>query len=218
MAEDRQGRLPPAFRLLGPHLFFSFGLGVVSGVVLSYQFGTNFSRFSEVTGNSLGPLMTYEVLCAFFLEAGFVGIMLFGWNRVRPAVHYFSTLMVALGTLASAFWIFSANSWMHTPAGAELVDGVFRVTDWAAVVFNPSLPYRLVHMVLASSVTAAFVMAGVSAWYLLKRRHRDFARRGFVIPFVLVYTAASYRVFRGKVRDSAFTRRGPLTRPWPQGG
>jgi cytochrome d ubiquinol oxidase subunit I len=159
----------------------SFGMGVVSGVVLSYQFGTNFSRFSEVTGNVLGPLMTYEVMTAFFLEAGFLGIMLFGWNRVRPTVHYFATLMVAVGTVASAFWILAANSWMHTPAGAELRDGVFHVIDWSAVIFNPSFPYRFSHMILAGLITTAFFIAGVSAWYLYQRRHRVFAQRAFAI-------------------------------------
>lgn len=149
----------------------SFGMGVVSGVVLSYQFGTNFSRFSEVTGNVLGPLMTYEVLTAFFLEAGFLGVMLFGWNRVRPAFHYVATLMVAIGTVASAFWILSANSWMHTPAGAELRDGIFHVTGWVAVVFNPSFPYRFSHTLFSGLITTAFFVAGISAWYLYKRRH-----------------------------------------------
>ena len=159
-------------------------MGVVSGVVLSYQFGTNFSGFSEMTGNVIGPLMTYEVLTAFFLEAGFLGIMLFGWKRVGPSLHYFATLMVAIGTVVSAFWILSANSWMHTPAGAELRDGVFYVTDWLTVIFNPSFPYRLTHMLLASLITAAFFVAGVSAWYLRKRQHRASAKRAFTLAII----------------------------------
>src|SRR4029079_11955350 len=122
----------------------SFGMGVVSGVVMTYQFGTNWSVFSDRTGPVLGPLMAYEVLAAFFLEAGFLGIMLFGRERVGRRLHFFATLMVALGTLLSAFWILAANSWMHTPAGYALNDaGQFIVTDWWAVVFNPSFPYRL---------------------------------------------------------------------------
>src|SRR4029453_12649 len=132
----------------------SFGMGVVSGVVLSYQFGTNWSEFSRLGGNVIGPLMSYEVLTAFFLEAGFLGIMLFGHERVPKAVHLFATAMVALGTLISAFWILSANSWMQTPAGYTVnVDGQFVPADWLRVIFNPSFPYRLVHMVLAAYLT-----------------------------------------------------------------
>lgn len=148
----------------------AFGLGVVSGIVLSYEFGTNWSAFSEKTGNVLGPLMNYEVLTAFFLEASFLGIMLFGWSRVPRGVHFFSTCMVALGTVISAFWILSANSWMHTPAGYTMRDGVFEVVDWFDVIFNPSFPYRLAHMVTAAYLTAGFVVAGAGAWYLLHDR------------------------------------------------
>lgn len=153
----------------------SFGMGVVSGVVLSYQIGTNWSRFSELTGNITGPLLSYEVLTAFFLEAGFLGIMLFGWNKVGPKLHFAATLLVAIGTLISAFWILSANSWMQTPTGYELRDGVFFATDWLEVIFNPSFPYRLVHMVLAAYLTTALVVAGVAAWYLVRRSHGEAA-------------------------------------------
>src|SRR5919108_1912194 len=129
----------------------TFGMGVVSGIVMSYQFGTNWSVFSDKAGPVIGPLMGYEVLSAFFLEAGFLGVMLFGMNRVGRGLHYFATLMVAAGTLFSAFWILSANSWMHTPAGYAINEvGQFVPADWWAVVFNPSFPYRLVHMVLAA--------------------------------------------------------------------
>ena len=114
--------------------------------------------------------MTYEVLTAFFLEAGFLGVMLFGWNKVSPRMHFFATSMVAVGTMFSAFWILSANSWMHTPQGAELIDGVFYPVDWFKIVFNPSFPYRLAHMLIASMLTTAFFVAGVSAWYLFKKR------------------------------------------------
>ncbi|MEX2451555.1 MAG: cytochrome ubiquinol oxidase subunit I [Rhodospirillales bacterium] len=148
----------------------SFGLGVVSGVVLSYQLGTNWSRFSDVTGNVMGPMLAYEVLTAFFLEAGFLGIMLFGWDRVGPKLHFTATVLVAVGTLISSFWILSANSWMQTPAGHEMRDGIFYAKDWWAIVFNPSFPYRLAHMVLASYLTTALVVAGVGAWYLVEKR------------------------------------------------
>lgn len=148
----------------------SFGMGVVSGIVMSYQFGTNWSRFADRTANVLGPLMGYEVLTAFFLEATFLGILLFGRNRVPRPVHFFAAVMVALGTLFSAFWILSANSWMHTPAGYEIIDGTIHVTSWTEAIFNPSFPYRFTHMVVACYLTTAFVVIGVGAYYVLKRR------------------------------------------------
>ena len=140
----------------------TFGMGVVSGVVMSFQFGTNWSVFSDAVGNVLGPLLGYEVLTAFFLEASFLGVMLFGWNRVSPKMHFAATLIVAVGTLISAFWILSANSWMQTPQGfVSGEDGLLYPTDWLAVVFNPSFPYRFAHMVTAAYLTTAFVAAGV---------------------------------------------------------
>ncbi|MGE0719562.1 MAG: cytochrome ubiquinol oxidase subunit I, partial [Alphaproteobacteria bacterium] len=154
----------------------SFGMGVVSGVVMSYQFGTNWSRFSDAAGPILGPLLSYEVITAFFLEAGFLGIMLFGWDRVGRGLHFMATLMVAVGTLISSFWILAANSWMHTPAGYALVDGRFVPESWLAIVFNPSFPYRLVHMVLAAYLTTAFVVGAVGAWHLLRGRDGPPAR------------------------------------------
>lgn len=153
----------------------TFGVGVVSGIVLSYEFGTNFSRFSAIAGSVIGPLMSYEVLTAFFMEAGFLGVMLFGWNRVGPKLHYAATLLVAAGTVMSAFWILSANSWMQTPAGAALKDGVFQPLDWWQIVFNPSFPYRLVHMLLAALLSSSMFVAGVSAWLLLRGKERRFA-------------------------------------------
>lgn len=155
----------------------SFGTGVVSGVVLSYEIGTNFGEFSRITGNILGPIMSYEVLTAFFLETGFLGIMVFGWNRVGPKLHYFATVMVGLGTFFSAFWILSANSWMQTPAGFRFEDGQFFVTSWWEAVFNPSFPYRLSHMLNASYVTTTFAVAGIAAWYSLCGREPAFALR-----------------------------------------
>jgi len=155
----------------------SFGMGVVSGVVLSYEFGTNWSEFSRLGGNVVGPLMSYEVLTAFFLEAGFLGIMLFGWNRVPRAVHFFASLMVALGTVISAFWILSANSWMQTPTGHVMGDdGVLHVADWWQVIFNPSFPYRFSHMVAAAYLTTAFMVAGIGAWYILRDRNLPHGR------------------------------------------
>ena len=150
----------------------SFGMGVVSGVVLSYEFGTNWSELSRRGGNVLGPLMSYEVLTAFFLEAGFLGIMLFGWKRVPKGVHLFATGMVALGTVISAFWILSANSFMQTPAGYTVDEmGVLHVADWWQVIFNPSFPYRFAHMVAAAYLTTALVVAGIGAWYVLHGRN-----------------------------------------------
>ena len=146
----------------------TFALGVVSGIVMSFQFGTNWPGFMEKTGNIAGPLLGYEVLTAFFLEASFLGIMLFGRGRVSERVHLVATLLVAFGTTMSAFWILSLNSWMQTPAGFEIVDGKFIPVDWLAVVFNPSFPYRFAHKLLASTLTASFLIAGLCAWQLIK--------------------------------------------------
>src|SRR5918997_4368069 len=148
----------------------SFAMGVVSGIVLSYQLGTNWSRFSVVVGNVIGPLIGYEVLTAFFLEATFLGILLFGFNRVPPWLFVLSAAVVAVGTALSAFWILSANSWMHTPAGHEVRDGIAYPADWIAVIFNPSFPYRLAHMVNAAYLTTGFVVLAVGARYLLAGR------------------------------------------------
>jgi cytochrome d ubiquinol oxidase subunit I len=154
----------------------SFGMGVVSGVVLSYQFGTNWSHFSVVVGNVIGPLLGYEVLSAFFLEATFLGILLFGWDRAPPWLSALSAVIVATGTAISAFWILSANSWMQTPAGHEIRDGIVYPIDWLAIIFNPSFPYRFAHMVTAAYLTTAFVVLAVGARYLLANRHADEAR------------------------------------------
>jgi cytochrome d ubiquinol oxidase subunit I len=154
----------------------SFAMGVVSGIVLSYQFGTNWSRFSVVVGNVIGPLIGYEVLMAFFLEATFLGIMLFGWTRVPPWLHVFSAVAVAAGTAMSAFWILSANSWMQTPAGHEIRDGIAYPVDWLAVIFNPSFIYRLPHMLAAAYLTTSLVVLAVGARYLLAGRHPEESR------------------------------------------
>ncbi|MFP1828576.1 cytochrome ubiquinol oxidase subunit I [Lonsdalea quercina] len=146
----------------------NFGMGVVSGLVMAYQFGTNWSGFSEYAGSITGPLLTYEVLTAFFLEAGFLGVMLFGWNRVGPGLHFFATCMVALGTLVSTFWILASNSWMHTPQGYQIVNTVIVPVDWFAVIFNPSFPYRLLHMTTAAFLSTAFFVGASAAWHLLR--------------------------------------------------
>ncbi|MFN3297650.1 cytochrome ubiquinol oxidase subunit I [Caldimonas sp.] len=157
-----------AYRFWTKVFALSFALGVVSGITMSFQFGTNWPGFMERVGNIAGPLLGYEVLTAFFLEATFLGVMLFGHGKVSERVHLLATFLVALGTTMSAFWILSLNSWMQTPAGYEIIDGEFHVRSWAEVVFNPSFPYRLSHMLLASGLTVAFLLAGLSAWQVLK--------------------------------------------------
>jgi cytochrome bd ubiquinol oxidase subunit I len=175
----------------------SFAMGVVSGITMSYQFGTNWSRFSDAAGPVVGPLMGYEVLTAFFLEASFLGIMLFGWKRVGRGFHFFSTLMVAFGTLLSAFWILSANSWMHTPAGFEIRDGIFHPMDWWAIVFNPSFPYRFTHMVLAAYLTTCFAVAGVSAWRLLRGRAPEESRIGLAMAMGFAAIVVPLQILAG---------------------
>jgi cytochrome bd ubiquinol oxidase subunit I len=157
-----------AYRFWVKVFALTFALGVVSGVTMSFQFGTNWPGFMETVGNIAGPLLAYEVLTAFFLEATFLSIMLFGSDRVSNRVHTLATVLVAAGTTFSAFWILALNSWMHTPTGFEMRDGVAHATDWWAVIFNPSLPYRLAHMLIASGLTAAFLIAGVSAYRWLR--------------------------------------------------
>ncbi len=168
----------------------SFAMGVVSGITMSFQFGTNWPGFMETVGNIAGPLLAYEVLTAFFLEAVFLGIMLFGYRRVSARVHTLATFLVAFGTTMSAFWILVLNSWMHTPQGFEMRDGVAYATDWFAIVFNPSLPYRLVHVLLASGLTAAFLIAGLSALrYLFGDRSRPMwlaLKTGITVAAVLI--------------------------------
>ena len=151
----------------------SFGMGVVSGIVMPFQFGTNWSRFSDATADIGGPLMAYEGLTAFFLEAGFLGVLLFGRARVPPWAHFVAALMVALGTLFSTFWILAFNSWMQTPAGYAVLDGRFVADDWFAVIFNPSFPYRLTHTAIAFFITTALVVAGVASYHLRAGRFRE---------------------------------------------
>lgn len=176
----------------------SFGMGVVSGLVMSYQFGTNWSVFSDKAGPIIGPLMGYEVLSAFFLEAGFLGVMLFGMNRVGKRLHFTATLMVAFGTFLSAFWILAVNSWMQTPAGYAIApNGQYVPADWFAVIFNPSFPYRLVHMVLAAYLTTAFVVGAVGAWHLLRDRGNEAARVMFSMAMWMAAIVAPVQIVAG---------------------
>jgi cytochrome d ubiquinol oxidase subunit I len=169
----------------------TFGMGVVSGVVMSYQFGTNWSVFADKVGNVIGPLLGYEVLTAFFLEASFLGIMLFGWNRVSPKMHFAATVIVASGTLLSAFWILAANSWMQTPQGFRVGDnGLFYPTNWLQIIFNPSFPYRFAHMVIAAYLTTAFVVGGIGAFYLWQKRYVKHARVMFGMAMLMAVFVA----------------------------
>lgn len=167
-----------------------FAMGVVSGIVMSFQFGTNWSNFSQATANFIGPLLSYEVLTAFFLEAAFLGVLLFGRHKVPPGVFFFSAVMVAVGTFISTFWILAANSWLHTPAGVELRDGVFHVTSWSQAIFNPSFPWRLSHMVIGSFLVGAFVVAAASAWFLLREREVEANRKALSMSLWMILVLA----------------------------
>jgi len=176
-----------------------FGIGVVTGILLSFEFGLGFARFAEMAGPAIGPMIALEVLTAFFLEAGFLGIMLFGLHRVGPELHFFASCMVAAGTVISASWILSANSWMQTPAGVAIHDGHLTVVSWRHVVVNPSWPYRLPHMVTAAYLTASFMVAGVGAWYLLRGKHQHFARRTVALGTAFVSVLIAGQVFIGDI-------------------
>lgn len=188
----------------------TFGMGVVSGVVLSYELGTNFSGFTKAVGGVLGPLFAYEVMSAFFLEAGFLGIMLFGWKRVNPVMHYCATLLVSVGTIISAFWILSANSWMQTPSGFHLVGDTFAVSNWWQVIFNPSFIHRYIHMMLAAILTACFVIAGISSWYLMKNRFLDLAKPCLSIAIGLAAIVAPLQIFIGDLMGLTIYHYQPL--------
>lgn len=178
----------------------TFAMGVVSGIVMAYQFGTNWSKFSDIAGPVIGPLMAYEVLTAFFLEAGFLGIMLFGLNRVGRGLHFTATALVAVGTLISATWILSANSWMHTPQGFEIdpVTGQFLPLSWLEIIFNPSFLYRLAHTVTASFLTTALVVGGVGAWHLLRKRvDNEAVRTMFSMAMWMAAIVAPVQIFLG---------------------
>ncbi len=175
----------------------NFGVGVVSGIVLEFEFGTNFARFSQAVANVFAPPLVFEGMTAFFLEAGFLGIMLFGWKRVHRAIHFLATCLVAAGAILSAFWILAANSWMQTPAGFELVNGKFMVRDFSAVLFNPSLPTRLAHMVFAAFETSAFAVAGISAYFLLQGKDIPFYRRSMGLALAMAVLFAPLQIYIG---------------------
>jgi cytochrome d ubiquinol oxidase subunit I len=186
-----------AYRFWTKVFALSFALGVVSGITMSFQFGTNWPGYMEKVGDIAGPLLAYEVLTAFFLEAGFLGIMLFGHGKVSERIHLMATFFVAFGTTISAFWILALNSWMQTPAGYEIVDGTYRVTSWIEVIFNASFPYRLAHMLLASALTCAFLLIGLSAWQVLKRSAQLSAPKVLRVGLTLAALAIPVQIFVG---------------------
>ena len=186
-----------AYRFWVKVFALSFALGVVSGITMSFQFGTNWPGFMETVGNIAGPLLGYEVLTAFFLEATFLGIMLFGIKRVPNKVHTFATILVAIGTSLSAFWILALDSWMQTPAGFEMRDGVAYPTDWFAVIFNPSFPYRLAHMLLASGLTASFMIIGVSCYRLLKGDDKQAPKLTLKVAVIVAAILSPLQAFVG---------------------
>jgi cytochrome d ubiquinol oxidase subunit I len=175
----------------------NFAMGVVSGLVMAYQFGTNWSYFSDFAGAVTGPLLAYEVLTAFFLEAGFLGVMLFGWRRVGPGLHFFATIMVALGTLISATWILASNSWMQTPQGHAIIDGRVVPVDWLQIIFNPSFPYRLAHMTVAAYLATALFVGGSAAWHLLKRHDTPAVRRMLSMAMWMLLFVAPLQIVIG---------------------
>ncbi|MEE4382235.1 MAG: cytochrome ubiquinol oxidase subunit I, partial [Pseudomonadales bacterium] len=185
------------YRYFSKIFALTFGMGVVSGIVMSYQFGTNWGPFSDMTGPVLGPLLGYEVLTAFFLEAGFLGVMLFGMDRVGPRLHFLATLLVAIGTLISAFWILAANSWMHTPAGFTVGAEQFLPENWFEIVFNPSFPYRFVHMVLAAYLTTAFIVGAVGAHHLIRDRTDREGRTMFSMAMWMALLVAPLQLLAG---------------------
>jgi cytochrome d ubiquinol oxidase subunit I len=180
------------------HIFaVNFAMGVVSGLVMAYQFGTNWSHYSAFAGGITGPLLSYEVLTAFFLEAGFLGVMLFGWKKVGPGLHFFSTMMVAAGTLISATWILASNSWMQTPQGFEVINGRVVPVDWLKVIFNPSFPYRLAHMTVAAYLATALFVGASGAWHLLKRHDTPAVRTMLSMAMWLVLIVAPVQIAVG---------------------
>ncbi|KQV87364.1 cytochrome ubiquinol oxidase subunit I [Pelomonas sp. Root1237] len=186
-----------AYRFWTKVFALTFALGVVSGITMSFQFGTNWPGFMEKVGNIAGPLLGYEVLTAFFLEAGFLGIMLFGHGKVSEKVHLMATFFVAFGTTLSAFWILALNSWMQTPTGYEIRDGAYHVKSWVEVIFNPSFPYRFSHMVLASALTCAFLLTGLSAWQLLRGVAQRSAPRVLRVGITLAALLVPVQIFVG---------------------
>jgi cytochrome d ubiquinol oxidase subunit I len=188
----------------------TFGMGVVSGIVMEFQLGTNWAGFTQVVGPVLGSLFTYEVLTAFFIEAGFLGVMIFGWNKVGPRLHYGATLLVFFGVTLSAFWIMSANSWMQTPSGATIVNHHFVVNSWLKVIFNPSVLVRFVHMLLAAYLTTLFVIAGVTAYYLIKKIHFEFAKKCFSFAMWAIIILIPLQIYMGDANGREVLQNQPI--------
>lgn len=180
----------------------AFGIGVVTGIPLAYQFGTNFSEFSHQAGAIMGPLLGVDVMTAFFLETAFIGIMLFGWDYVSPKVHFLATLLVAVGIHTSVFWILSANAWMQTPQGFGFEEGRMMVENWWEVIFSPSFPYRFSHTMVASYLTSALFIAGICAYYLLKEKHIEIARQGFKVAIISIAVLAPLQMVIGDLHRS----------------
>lgn len=198
----------------------TFGMGVVSGIVMEFQLGTNWAGFSNQVGSVLGPLFVYEVLSAFFIEAGFIGVMIFGWNKVGPKLHYASTLLVMFGTTLSAYWIMSANSWMQHPVGYQLLDGKFSATDWWQIVFNPYTLPRFIHMMLASYLATSFVIISVSSYYLLRNKFVDFSKTCLKSAIIVVMLLIPLQIFVGdesglKVREAQPIKTAAIEGIWP---
>jgi cytochrome bd ubiquinol oxidase subunit I len=187
-----------------------FGMGVVSGIVMAFQFGTNWSNYSYSASNFIGPLLAYEVVTAFFLEATFLGVLLFGRDKVPHGMHLFAACMVAFGTFISSFWILSANSWMHTPAGVEMVNGMIMMTSWTQAIFNSSFPYRFAHFAIASFITGGFVVAGVSAWYLLRGRHQAFAQKALKMCVIMLAIATPLQLVVGDLHGLNTLKEQPI--------
>ncbi|MEG8064880.1 cytochrome ubiquinol oxidase subunit I [Xanthomonas hortorum pv. gardneri] len=188
----------------------SFGMGVVSGIVMAFQFGANWPELSRIAGSVIGPLLSYEVLTAFFLEASFLGVMMFGWGRISERLHFFATCMVALGTLFSTFWILSSNSWLQPPAGYEVVDGIVHPQDWLQIIFNPSFPYRLAHMALGSFITTCFVVGAVGAWYLHRGVHRESGLRMLKLAVAFAALTVPLQIFVGDMHGLNTLKHQPM--------
>ncbi len=188
----------------------TFGMGVVSGIVMEFQLGTNWSGFTHLVGGVLGPLFTYEVMTAFFIEAGFLGVMLFGWDRVGYKLHYFSTLLVAIGTTLSAYWIMSANTWMQHPVGYVQAGDLLKVVSWAEITLNPMLYIRFIHMLFASYVAAGLVICSVCAFYLLNDRHLNFSKRCFSFSWLALLIILPLQIFFGDLAGIEVYHHQPL--------
>ena len=188
----------------------AFGMGVVTGIPMSFQFGTNFSKFSELAGSVIGPLIGVEVMTAFFLEAAFIGVMIFGWKRFSPKIHLIATVLVVLGTHHSAFWILSLNSWMHTPDGIYMMNGMIRVQNWLKVIFNPSFVYRFFHMILACYITASLFIGGIFSYYLIKRKHLEVSKKGFSLSMWILLIILPLQILMGDLHGLNTLKHQPL--------